>query len=112
MSTFNEVQPMGDSADRDLSVEEIYEEMEVLEPYTAGELASSFDAPKRRIRKLLERLADSGEIRKKEPEPDRAIWIREAPIHECSNCGHKYEVKFLHPILSAVQFCPQCGAQA
>jgi DNA replicative helicase MCM subunit Mcm2 (Cdc46/Mcm family) len=102
---------MGERDEESLSTEEIYEEMEVLEPYTAGELASHFDAPKQRIRNLLERLAKSGKIRKKEPESTRAIWIREAPVHECSDCGYKYEVKFLHPIFSAVQFCPHCGNQ-
>jgi hypothetical protein len=102
---------MGERNDTNHSPDEIYGGMEILEPYTAGELASIFDAPKQRIRDLLERLADSGEIRKKEPEPKRAIWIREAPVHECSDCGYKYEVKFLHPVLSAVQSCPRSGNQ-
>jgi DNA-binding transcriptional ArsR family regulator len=102
---------MGDKTESDLLPEDIYEEMDVLEPYTAGELASNFDVPKRRIRKLLERLADSGKIRKKEPERKRAIWIREPPIHECPDCEYRYEVKFVHPVLSAVQFCPRCGTQ-
>jgi hypothetical protein len=102
---------MGKNNDRDLSPDDIYDEMEVLEPYTAGELAPKYDAPKQRIRTLLERLSDLGKIRKKEPEPKRAIWIREAPIHECDECGYKYEVKFLHPVLSSVQFCPRCGNQ-
>lgn len=100
---------MRENGERNLSANEIYSEMEVLEPYTAGELASYFDAPKDRVRKLLERLSTSGKLRKKEPEPKQAIWIREAPIHECANCGYRYEVKFLHPVLSAVQFCPRCG---
>jgi hypothetical protein len=102
---------MGENSEQDLSADEIYHEMEVLEPYTAGELASYFAAPKDRVRKLLQRLSNSGKLRKKEPEPKQAIWIREAPIHECANCGYKYEVKFLHPVLSAVQFSPQCGEQ-
>lgn len=100
---------MGEDTERELSPDEVYDEMEVLEPYTAGELASSFNAPKRRIRTLLERLSNSDQIRKKQRESKRAIWIREAPVHECPNCGHKYEVKFLHPVFSAVQFCPRCG---
>jgi hypothetical protein len=44
---------MGERNNADPSPAEIYEEMEVLEPYTAGELASLFDAPKERIRALL-----------------------------------------------------------
>lgn len=102
---------MGKNNDRDFSPDDLYDEMEVLEPYTAGELASKYDAPKQRIRTLLERLSDLGKIRKKEPGPKRAIWIREAPIHECNECGYKYEIKFLHPVFSSVQFCPRCGNQ-
>lgn len=102
---------MGETNERDLSPDEVYDEMEVLEPYTAGELASRFGAPKQRVRRLLERLSDSNKVRKKEPESDRAIWIREAPVHEYANCGYKYGVKFLHPVLSSVQFCPRCGTR-
>jgi hypothetical protein len=102
---------MGERNNADPSPAEIYEEMEVLEPYTAGELASLFDAPKERIRALLERLADAGRIRKETPKSKRAIWIREAPLHEWANCGYKCEVKFIHPVVSSVQFCPQCGSQ-
>lgn len=102
---------MDDKTDEDPLSEDIYEEIEILEPSTTGELSSRFDAPKRRIRKLLEQLATSNKIRKKEPESKRAIWIREAPVHECPNCGYTYEVKFLHPVLSSVRFCPQCGTQ-
>lgn len=100
---------MKENNDSDLSADTIYHEMEVLEPYTAGELASYFDAPKERVRKLLQRLSSSGKIRKKKPTPNQAIWIRDAPVNECANCGYKYEVKFLHPVLSSVQFCPRCG---
>jgi hypothetical protein len=100
---------MKEREEEPLSTEEVCEEMEVFEPYTTGELASYFDAPKQRIRNLLDRLAKTGKIRKKAPEPTRTIWIREAPVHECSNCGYKYEIKFVHPVFSAVQYCPQCG---
>lgn len=99
-----------DSED-DLGPDAVYEEMEVLEPYTSGELASRFDVAKQLVRRLLEGLSESGKIRKKEPEPDRAVWIRDAPINECPECGYTYEVKFLHPTLSSVRFCPQCGTQ-
>lgn len=98
-------------AGTDVTADDVYEEMEPLEPYTAGELASVVDAPKRRIRELLEALWNEGKIRKKESEPQRAIWIREVPVHECPECGYRYEVKFLHPVLSSVQFCPRCGKQ-
>lgn len=100
---------MGNNNGRELSPDDVYDEMVVLEAYTAGELASKYGAPKQRIRNPSERLSELGKIRKNEPEPERAIWIREAPIHECSECGFKCEVKFLHPVLSSVQFRPRCG---
>lgn len=102
---------MSRKTDPDLSEDELYQQMEVLEPYTAGELASVFEAPKQRVRNLLDRLAASGKIRKKEPEPKRTIWIREPPVHECPECDYRYEIKFLHPVLGSVQFCPRCGTQ-
>jgi len=102
---------MNKYTDRELPPEEVCDEMEVLEPYTTSELASHFEKSKRSIRNLLERLSTAGKIRKKEPEPNRTIWIREAPTHDCSNCGYRYEVKFLHPVFAAVQYCPQCGNQ-
>ncbi|WP_409338712.1 hypothetical protein [Halalkalicoccus ordinarius] len=33
-------------------------------------------APRRTVYNYLEKLADEGRIRKKKPEPKRAIWIR------------------------------------
>lgn len=110
--------PMSDpnkQASRDegdkLSPDDGYEEMEVLEPYMAGELASRFEGTKLRIQGLLDRLSDIGKIRKKVFGHEQVNWVRDAPIHECSECGYKYEVKFLHPVLSTVRFCPQCGTQ-
>jgi hypothetical protein len=100
---------MSKDTDQELSPEEVYDEMAIFEPYTAGELASHFEKSKRGMRNLLERLSASGKIRKKEPEPDRAIWIREAPTQECPDCGYRYEIKFLHPVFNAVQYCPQSG---
>lgn len=106
----------GDEDDRSRTDDEpapsaaaLYEELEVLEPYTTGELASEVEAPKRRVRRLLERLAGDGKIRKKVPEPERTIWIRDAPTNECPACGHTYEIKFIHPVLSSARFCPRCG---
>lgn len=102
---------MGDTTDRDPSSEQIYDGIGVIEPYTAGELASDFDVPKERVRNLLERLVDSGKNRKKVPESERAIWVRKAPAHECDECGYRYEIKVLHPLLSSVQVGPRCGNQ-
>jgi len=102
---------MGEDSDRELTTDEIYHEMEVLEPYTARELASCYDVTKYCVRKLLQRLFSSGTLRKKKPNPNQAIWIRDASVHECANWGCRYEVKFHHLVLSAVQFCPRCGEQ-
>mgnify|MGYP000212267376 FL=1 len=85
--------------------------MAPLEPYTTGELATRLDAPKRLVRELLNRLAGEEKVRKKEPEPQRVIWIREPPKHECPGCGGGFEVKYVHPVFQAVQFCPKCGTQ-
>jgi hypothetical protein len=93
------------------STEAVYEAMTPLEPYTTGELASVLGVPRRLARRLLARLADEGTIRRKEPEPERVIWIREPPKHECPNCGGEFEVKHFHPVFQAVQFCPRCGTR-
>jgi hypothetical protein len=98
-----------DTADAELTPDRLYEEMEVLEPYTAGELASQLKRPKQLVRTLLEQLREKDQVRKKEPEPQRSIWIRDAPINECPDCGYRYEVKFLHPVFSSVRFWPRCG---
>jgi hypothetical protein len=101
----------GSGPDEPLSAERVSEAMEPLEPYTTGELASALDVPKRLVRRLLDRLADAGTIRRKEPEPKRVIWIREPPKHECPTCGGEFEVKHFHPVFQAVQFCPRCGTR-
>lgn len=102
----------GRSGDRsDTSPEDIYETMDPLEPYTTGELADILGIPRRVVRRLLDALNQEDKIRKKEPEPDRIIWIREAPVHECPECGHEFEIKFLHPVLAPVGFCPRCGTR-
>lgn len=101
---------MGDHDGGELSAADLREGMAVLEPYTAGELASRFDAPKRRVRALLERLSEEGTVRKKAPDPERPVRVRTDP-EECPDCGYRYEVRFLHPVLSTVRFCPRCGAR-
>lgn len=56
--------------------DEVFGRMQPLEPYTTGELADLLDIPRRTAYKYLEELANDGRIRKKKPEPRRAIWIR------------------------------------
>lgn len=93
------------------SSEDVYEEMEPLEPYTTGELASLFSAPRDLVGRLLDKLAGEHRIRKKEPEPSRRIWIREPPANTCPDCGRTFEVKFQHPVLGSPRFCPRCGSK-
>ena len=50
--------------------------MEPLEPYTTGELADNLGWPRRTVYELLTTLEERGDVRKKKPEPRRAIWIR------------------------------------
>jgi len=95
----------------DLSSEDVYRTMDPLEPYTTGELATVLDAPKRITRRLLNALAGEEKIRKKTAEPERTIWIREPPKHECSACGGTFEIKYSHPVFQAVQYCPKCGTR-
>lgn len=59
-----------------VTVEEVFEAMEEAEPYTTGELADMVGAPRRTVYNYLEELAEQDRIRKKKPEPRRAIWIR------------------------------------
>jgi predicted transcriptional regulator len=61
-----------------LTTGDVFEEMEPLEPYTTGELAEILDAPRRTVYNYLQELAEEDQIRKKKPEPRRAIWIRGA----------------------------------
>lgn len=93
------------------SSDDVYESMDPLEPYTTGELADRLETSKSLVRSLLNKLAGTDKIRKKEPEPNRAIWIREPPAYECANCGYEFQIKFLHPVLSSVRICPQCGTR-
>ena len=50
--------------------------MDPIEPYTSGELADMMDWPRRTVYAALQELSDDGLIRKKKPEPRRAIWIK------------------------------------
>lgn len=60
-----------------ITVEDVFDVMEPLEPYTTGELASMLGAPRRTVYNYLEKLAEEERIRKKKPEPKRAIWVRQ-----------------------------------
>lgn len=91
------------------SASEVYERLEPLEPYTTSELADRFDTSKDLVRRLLKALHGQGKVRKKETRSGPVIWIREAPKHECPTCGRAFEIKYLHPVFSSVQFCPRCG---
>lgn len=59
-----------------VTTEDVFEAMEPLEPYTTGELAKMVEVPRRTVFNYLEELAEQDRIRKKKPEPRRAIWIR------------------------------------
>jgi DNA-binding IclR family transcriptional regulator len=56
--------------------EDVLDAMEPLEPYTTGELVDALGWPRRSVYKSLDELAEDGAIRKKKPDPRRAIWIR------------------------------------
>lgn len=64
------------TADHGVAAEDVYRWMEPFEPYTSGEIADGLDIPRRTAYEFLEELAESDRIRKKKPEPRRAIWIR------------------------------------
>lgn len=100
----------GDSTD-DLSTDALLDELESFEPYTADELADELEAPPGLIRSLLERLRDAGAVRRKTPQSNAPIWMRKPSATSCPDCEYRFEVKFLHPVLSPVKFCPQCGTQ-
>jgi DNA-binding MarR family transcriptional regulator len=58
------------------SPDAVLDTMEPLEPYTTGELADNLGWPRRTVYELLSTLEERGDVRKKKPEPRRAIWIR------------------------------------
>jgi hypothetical protein len=55
---------------------DVFDAMDPLEPYTSGELADMMDWPRRTVYEALQTLSEDGKIRKKKPEPRRAIWIK------------------------------------
>jgi hypothetical protein len=94
-----------------ISAETVYEEMEPFVPYTTRELADTIDTSLGNMWSILRGLAGEGRIRKKQPEPNIRIWMREPPDTNCSYCGCEFEVKFLHPASSSSRYCPNCGSQ-
>lgn len=58
------------------SPDDVLAVMEPLEPYTTGELAGTLGWPRRTLYDLLTTLEERDAVRKKKPEPRRAIWIR------------------------------------
>ena len=93
------------------SSEDVYNAMDPLEPYTTGELAEHLDTSKGVIWSRLKNLLTNNKVREKKTGPDLRIWIREPPTYECPNCGYKFQIKVLHPVLSSVRLCPRCGTQ-
>lgn len=95
------------------SIEEtdLFEELTPFEPYTTDELAAAHDIERSTVRKLLEKLTGEGKVRKKSAKKSPILWIREPPKHSCQNCDRQFEINYLHPVLSAVKFCPRCGTQ-
>ena len=65
------------TAEHSVTVEDVFEEMEPLEPYTTREIADDLSIPRRTAYEFLEELAEGDRIRKKKPELRRVIWIRE-----------------------------------
>jgi len=59
-----------------VDIEDVFEAMEIHDPYTTGELADKLDIPRRTAYKYLDKLADEERIIKKKPEPRRVIWMR------------------------------------
>ena len=59
-----------------VGIEDVFEAMEIHNPYTTGEIADELGIPRRTAYKYLETLAENDRIRKKKPEPRRVIWMR------------------------------------
>lgn len=56
--------------------EDVFDAMEIHNPYTTGELADKLGIPRRTAYKYLDQLADQDRIVKKKPDPRRVIWMR------------------------------------
>lgn len=97
-----------DGAEPPEEEEEVYGTME---PYISGEVADAFGVPKEVARRVLALLSTRGKIREKRPPEGRSIWVREPPTEECPRCGRRFEIRYRHPVLSSVRFCPRCGEQ-
>ena len=92
-----------------LSADDLFDELEPFEPYTTDELVDELGAERGIIGKLLDKLNREDKVTKKEPKSSPTIWVREPPVTRCSECGQAFEIKFLHPVFSSMQYCPRCG---
>lgn len=63
-------------ADHGIGPEDVFNEMEIHNPYTTSELAEKLGIPRRTAYKFLEELAENDRIVKKKPNPRRVIWMR------------------------------------
>lgn len=88
----------------------VYEEMEPLEPYTTGELARRVGAARDVVKRLLDALYEGDRVEKKEAS-GAVIWVRDAPRYQCAECGDEYQIRIVHPLQSAIRFCPHCGSR-
>jgi hypothetical protein len=70
---------------------DVFDAMDPLEPYTSGELADMMDWPRRTVYEALQTLSEDGKIRKKKPEPRRAIWIKTDESDESESSGEDRE---------------------
>lgn len=59
-----------------ITIEDVFEVMEPLEPYTTTEISDKLDAPQRTVFHYLNELAQEGRIQKKKPADTRVIWMR------------------------------------
>lgn len=94
-----------------LSADTLRDKLEPFEPYTTDELADTFDTDRGIIRELLDQLSQEKKVKKKKPKSSPIIWVKEPPVNRCEECDREFEIKFLHPVLSSVKFCPRCGTQ-
>lgn len=60
----------------EITIEDVFEVMEPLEPYTTSEITNMLDAPQRTVFHYLNQLADEERIQKKKPADTRVIWMR------------------------------------